>query len=163
MKIEREIEAVLNKQIGHEFESAYVYLALSAALGQTAYIGFAHWMRKQYEEELEHAMKLFDYIQGRQGCVQLKSFECPNYEIHQPLEAFKIAYDLEVANTKNIHAAYALALQKSDYPTQTFLHWYIDEQVQEEEDCQTFIAALELAKDCSCSLLSLDQKAGQRK
>jgi len=163
MKIEKEIEEVLNMQIYHEFVSAYAYLSLSAALGETAYVGFAHWMREQYEEELEHAMKLFDYIQGRQGHVILKSFECPNYTIKHPLEAFEIAYNLEVENTKNIDAAYALALRKNDYATQTFLHWYIDEQVQEESDCQKFIDALKLAKDCSCSLLALDQQAGQRK
>ena len=163
MKIEEEIEEILNTQIYHEFVSAYAYLSLSVALGKIAYAGFAHWMRKQYEEELEHAMKLFVYFQERQGHINLKSFECKNYNIKHPLEAFEIAYELEIGNTKNINAAYALALRKNDYATQTFLHWYIDEQVQEESDCQKFIDALKLAKDCSCSLLTLDQQASQRK
>ena len=113
MTLSTKLSEAFNAQVNAEMWSANLYLSMAVYFKKEALNGFASWMEKQAEEELEHAMKLFDYIQGRQGCVQLKSFECPNYEIHQPLEAFKIAYDLEVANTKNIHAAYALALQKN--------------------------------------------------
>lgn len=162
MKLENKIEAILNEQIKHEFESAYAYLSLATDLGTTPYNGFAHWMQKQYEEELEHAMRIYKYIQERQGRVQLHSFECPTYNVKTPLEAFQIAYKLEVEITERIHKAFALAVQQKDYPTEIFLQWFINEQVEEEEDCQKMIGALELAKDCSCSLLALDREAAQR-
>ena len=63
MKIEKEIEQILNEQITHEFEATYAYLGLSTALNDAGFPGFSHWMRKQYEEELTHAMKIIDYIQ----------------------------------------------------------------------------------------------------
>ncbi len=162
MKIDSIIEAALNEQMKHEFESAYAYLSLAADLGAAPYSGFAHWMKKQYEEELEHAMRIYKYIQERQGRVKLQSFECPTYNVQTPLEAFQIAYKLEVEITEHLHKAFALAIQQKDYPTETFLQWFINEQVEEENNCQTMIGALELAKDCSCSLFTLDHKAAQR-
>ena len=163
MKLDNALELVLNEQIKHEFESAYAYLSLATDLGATAYNGFAHWMLKQYEEELEHAMRIYKYIQERQGRVKLYSFECPTYAIKTPLEAFKIAYQLEIENTERIHKIIELALQKKDYPTEVFLQWFVNEQVEEEENCQQMIDTLELAKDCSCSLIALDREAAQRK
>ncbi len=162
MKIETAIEDILNKQIKYEFEAAYSYLGLAAALNTTPYVGFSHWMKKQYEEELTHAMKLYEYIQTRQGCVKLQNFDCPTYYLKTPLEAFQLAYDLEIENTRHIHEAYYLATQKEDLPTQILLQWFINEQVEEENNCQTFIEKLKLAQDCTCSLLALDQEAGKR-
>ena len=109
MKIEKKLEQILNEQIMHEFEAAYTYLGLSTALNDAGFPGFSHWMRKQYEEELTHAMKIIDYVQERGGSVKFQSFECPNFTLKCPCEAFKAAYDHEIKNTKYIHAAYALA------------------------------------------------------
>lgn len=162
MQIDKTIEEVLNLQIGYEFKSAFGYLSLAAALGKTHYSGFEHWMRKQYEEELEHAKKLYDYIEERQGHVQLTPIEINEYNISTPLEAFKIAYDLEIENTKHIHDAYALAVKNNDYPTQTFLHWFINEQTEEEKNCQDYIALLTAANNCEGSLFVLDREAKQR-
>ena len=162
MKIDSIIEAALNEQIKNEFESAYAYLSLATDLGATPYSGFAHWMKKQYEEELEHAMRIYNYIQERQGRVKLQSFECPNYNVQSPLEAFQIAYKLEVENTEGIHKAFALAVQQKDYPSEIFLQWFISEQVEEEDNCQKMIGALELAKDCLSALLALDREASRR-
>ena len=78
------------------------------------------------------------------------------------IQSFQIAYKLEVENTERIHKAFALAVQQKDYPTEIFLQWFINEQVEEEDNCQTMIGALELAKDCSSSLLALDREATQR-
>ena len=57
MNIGKEMEDILNRQICYEFKSAFAYLSLATALGKTHYSGFENWMRKQYEEELEHAKK----------------------------------------------------------------------------------------------------------
>ena len=162
MQIDKAIENALNEQIYYEFKSAFAYLSLATALGKTHYSGFEIWMRKQYEEELEHAKKIYDYIEERQGSVQLTNIEIPQYDISTPLEAFKIAYDLEIENTKHIHSVYALAMRNNDYPTQTFLHWFIDEQTEEEKNCQDFITILSAAKDCEGSLLMLDYEAKKR-
>ena len=60
------------------------------------------------------------------------------------------------------HKIFALTVQQKDYPTEIFLQWFINEQVEEEDNCQTMISALELAKDCSCSLFALNSEAAKR-
>ncbi|MCQ2955659.1 MAG: ferritin [Opitutales bacterium] len=164
MKIETDIELILNEQVRHEFESAYAYLGLYSALNALNFDGFAHWMRKQYREELEHADRLIDYIQSRQGVVKLQDFKVKNFTLKCPCEAFKIAYDLEVKNTKNIHRAYELAVKKHDYPTQVCLQWFITEQVEEEEQCSHYMdSAHRIATKGSLeAMLELDRIAGER-
>lgn len=164
MKIETDIELILNEQVRHEFESAYAYLGLCSALNALNFDGFAHWMRKQYREELEHADRLIDYIQSRQGVVQLQDFKVKNFTLKCPCEAFKMAYDFEVANTKNIHRAYELAVQKHDYPTQVCLQWFITEQVEEEEQCSRYMGLTHrIATDGNLqAMMELDRIAGER-
>lgn len=164
MKIETDIELILNEQVRHEFESAYAYLGLCSALNALNFDGFAHWMRKQYREELEHADRLIDYIQSRQGVVQLQDFKVKNFTLKCPCEAFKMAYDLEVANTKNIHRAYEFAVNKHDYPTQVCLQWFITEQVEEEEQCSRYMGLTHrIATDGNLqAMMELDRIAGER-
>ena len=165
MKIETDIELILNEQVRHEFESAYANLGLCSALNALNYDGFAHWMRKQYREELEHADRLIDYIQSRQGVVQLQDFKVKNFTLKCPCEAFKMAYDLEVKNTANIYRAYESALSKNDYPTLTrCLEWFINEQVEEEEQCCHWLEQVQRAaeKNCLHTMMELDRIAGER-
>ena len=164
MKIETDIELILNEQVRHEFESAYAYLGLCSALNALNYDGFAHWMRKQYREELEHADRLIDYIQSRQGVVQLQDFKVKNFILKCPYEAFKMAYDVEVSNTKNIHRAYKLAVEKHDYPTQVCLQWFITEQVEEEAQCSHYMELTRrIADDRNLhAMMELDRIAGKR-
>lgn len=164
MKIETDIALILNEQIHHEFESAYAYLGLYSALNALNFDGFARWMRKQYREELEHADRLIDYIQSRQGVVQLQDFKIKNFTLKCPCEAFKIAYDLEVKNTKNIHRAYEMAVKKHDYPTQICLQWFITEQVEEEQQCSHYMGLTHrIATDDNLqAMMELDRIAGER-
>jgi len=164
MKIETDIELILNEQVRHEFESAYAYLGLCSALNVLNYDGFAHWMRHQYREELEHADRLIDYIQSRQGVVQLQDFKVKNFTLKCPYEAFKMAYDVEVSNTKNIHRAYELAVKKHDYPTQVCLQWFITEQVEEEAQCSHYMELTRrIADDRNLhAMMELDRIAGKR-
>ena len=164
MKIQQDVEAILNEQLRHEFESAYAYLGLAAALQTAGFDGFAHWMKKQYEEELTHAMKIFEFIHERQGTVQLQNFECPNFSLECPCEAFQKAYEFEIKNTQNIHKAYEVALKAADYATLSFLEWFINEQVEEEAQCQRYVTDTHRAvkKGCLCTMMSLDREAGKR-
>ena len=164
MNIQQEVEAILNEQLRHEFESAYAYLGLAAALEPKGWSGFSHWMKKQYEEELTHAMKIFEYIHERQGTVRLQNFECPNFSLECPCEAFQKAYEFEIKNTQNIHKAYEVALKAADYATLSFLEWFIQEQVEEEAQCQSYVTDTHRAakhQDFGTMVL-LDREAGKR-
>lgn len=156
------IQAAINRQIQVEFQSAYIYLAMSARFEEMGFSGFAAWMRIQWEEETMHAMKLFEFVHQRGGVVTLEALEQPMVSFQTALEAFEEVLHHEQYVTEQIHALYGLAVKAQDYPLQTLLQWYIDEQVEEEEQARTIIDSLRLVGDSGQGLFLLDREMGQR-
>ncbi|MDX1531988.1 MAG: ferritin [Rhodothermales bacterium] len=156
------IQDAVNAQIQAEFASAYLYLALSARMEEQNLKGFAHWLRLQWQEETVHAMKLYDFLLQRGGRVALQTLEAPAAEAETPLAAFEQVLDHEQYVTRRINELYALALEENDYPLQTLLHWFIDEQIEEEEAAREIIDNLRLIGDAGSSLFLLDRELSQR-
>jgi len=162
MAMHPDVQAALNDQIRMELSSGYVYLAMAAEFESRAYDGFAHWMQLQAQEELEHAMKLFDYVNRRGGRVLLQAIECPPEEFGAPLDAFRSALEHEEAVTASIHRLYALAGEHGDIATQRELDWFVTEQVEEEENAGRAVDLLARAEDDPASILFLDREFGRR-
>jgi len=160
--MDKELLDALNTQLNREFHAAYLYLAMAAYFERENLKGFAKWMRAQANEELEHAMKFFDFINERNETVVLKPIEEPKQTWNSPLEAFKDAYEHEKKVSHYIHQIYELAQQKKDYPTQVFLHWFITEQVEEEDQTLQIVELLEKAGDNFAAILELDEQLGSR-
>lgn len=155
------IEAV-NGQIREEFESSYIYLAMSARFTTMNLPGAAAWMRQQAQEELLHAMKFFDFLVRRGAEPRLAAIAQPVVTFERPIEAFEKALAHERHITACIHALYDLAQKERDYPLQTLLHWFIDEQVEEEETATGIIDSLRLAGETGQGLFMIDRELGQR-
>jgi len=160
--IDPAVEQAVNDQIQAEFQSAYLYLAMSAHFENMNLKGFAHWLRLQWQEETQHAMKFFDFLLQRNGTVDLKALEKPEATFDQPIQAFELVLEHEQYITGRIHNLYDLATEKRDYPLQTLLHWFIDEQVEEEDAARTIIDTLRLIEDSSSNLFLLDRELGAR-
>ncbi len=156
------LQNALNEQIKYELFSAYVYLAMSAYSENQNLQGFAHWMRVQSQEELGHAMKFFDYINDRNGSVELQAIDQPPGEFQSPLDMFEQALDHERKVTAAIHRLYELAVTENDYPTQTFLQWFIDEQVEEEKAASQIVERLKMSAGNSAALLLIDRELAAR-
>ena len=156
------MQNAINDQIQAEFESAYLYLALSARMEQHNLKGFAHWLRLQWEEETQHALKLYDYLLQRDGVVQLKELATPTYTADTPLEIFELVLEHEQYITGRINDLYALAGEERDYASQTLLQWFISEQLEEEENARDIIDDLRLVGDAGASLFLLDRELSQR-
>ena len=133
------IQDAINDQIRAEFESAYFYLALSARMEEFNLKGFAHWLRLQWEEETQHALKFYDFLLHRDGVVELQALAQPDIQINTPLEAFELVLENEQDVTRRIHDLYALAVEERDYAFQTLLQWFIDEQVEEEKSAADLV------------------------
>lgn len=156
------IQKALNEQIGLELESAYAYLAMSAHLDNRNFEGFATWMRLQAQEELSHAMRLFDYMLER-GCpVKLPAIDAPTDKLDTPLETFEIALAHEEKVTASIHSLYDLAREHRDYATELQLQWFVTEQVEEEATASLAVEKLRRAGDDLPALLMLDAEFGSR-
>jgi ferritin len=156
------IQEAINDQIHHELHSAYVYLSMSAYLEAANFTGFAQWMRMQSKEEVLHGMKLFDYVNDRNGRVTLKALEQPPTNFKSVLDVFENALQHEMKVTRMIHSLYALATQENDYATQVALQWFINEQVEEEATATKMVDRLKIAGNDGTALLILDNEMGSR-
>ena len=152
----------LNDQIELELNSAYLYLGMAAYSEAQNLPGVGHWFRKQFEEETEHGMKIFKYVCARGGRVALGPVAKPKADFGSPLATFKEVLKHEQKVTAAIHALYEVALAEKDYACQTFLHWFIDEQVEEEKTVEEIIRQLEAVGDKAHLLLMVDHKLGER-
>ena len=157
-----EIEAALNKQLNWEQTAAQEYLAMAAYFEGASLRGFAKFMRKQAEEETEHAMRIFDHIFNRGGRAKAGAIPEPRGSFDSTKSVFESALARERSNTEGVHALYRLAVDTQDYATQTMLHWFIDEQVEEEQWCEEALAVLEMVGDNRSALLMLDKRYGEK-
>ena len=152
----------MNDQIQRELDSAYIYLSMAAYFDGLNMPGFAHWMKKQFQEEQEHAMKFYEYIYDRGGEVKLQPLTQPPVEFDSPLAAFEITLAHEKKITGHINDLYALAVAEKDYASQVLLHWYIEEQVEEEKNAGDILDILKKASGNFQALRMLDRELGQR-
>jgi ferritin len=160
--IKKKLEEAVNKQIQEEFQSAYQYLAFSAYFEEENLNGFAHWMQVQWQEEIDHAMKFYNHILRRGGSVELLAIDQPKVEAESTIEVFDKVLKQEQHVTKCIHELYDMAQQENDYPLETLLHWFIDEQVEEEEMAGEILDRLKMIGEHGPSLYLLDQEMGNR-
>ena len=156
------LEKTINDQIKNELYSAYLYLSMSAYLEANNLPGSARWMRLQYEEEVSHAMKLFDYIHDRGGRVVLQAIDQPAAEFGSLLDVFQKALEHEQKVTGMINRIYDLAVKENDYPTQIEMQWFITEQVEEEKSAGDIVDQLKMVGDHTPSLIMLDRHLGAR-
>lgn len=161
--ISRTMQDALNEQINKELFSSYLYLSMAAYFADKNLPGFAGWMRKQSDEEREHAMKLYEHLENRGGRVALKAIEAPKAEWTSNLEAFKEAAAHEAMISASIHALYETAQKEKDYPAQVMLQWFIGEQVEEEKNAAEIVAQLELIEERGTAVLMLDHRLAKRK
>ncbi|WP_456329618.1 ferritin [Archaeoglobus sp.] len=158
---EKMVEA-LNRQINAEIYSAYLYLSMAAYFDSIGLKGFSNWMRVQWQEELTHAMKMFDFISERGGRVRLYAVDEPPSNWNSPLAAFEQVYEHEVNVTKRIHELVELAMNEKDFATYNFLQWYVAEQVEEEASSLEIVEKLRLIGEDNRGLLFLDKELSLR-
>ncbi len=156
------IQDAINEQIKHEVESAYLYLSMSAYCESLQYSGVATWLRVQWQEELEHAMKLFKFVHERGGRVTLQGIEKPPAEFKSLLDVFQQVLTHEQKVTALINKLYELTLKEPDYASQIELQWFIKEQVEEEKNAGDIIQQLKMVGDNGTALIMLDRQLGAR-
>jgi ferritin len=156
------IQDAMNEQMKSEFYAAYQYLSMAAYCESENLPGFAHWMRTQAQEETLHAMKFYDFILDRNGRVVLQAVEEPVVEFGSPLEVFERALEHEQRVTAMINDLYGLAVRENDYASQTFLQWFVTEQVEEEKNAGDVVETLKMIGDRSEALFLLDRELGRR-
>ncbi len=144
MALSKNVEKVLNKQINAEFWSAYLYLSMSSFLDREGLSGFANWLKVQYQEENEHAMKIYEYVLERDGRVLLEPIQEVQHEWGGILELFEAVYEHEQKVTEMINNCVSVAMKEEDHATTSMLQWFVDEQVEEESNCRDILDKLRI-------------------
>ncbi len=160
--VNKKIQDAINNQINAELYSAYLYLALAAHYEENNLKGFASWLQQQAAEEVEHAMKFYNFLFDVGGKPELKAINQPPATFPDPVKAFSLAYEHEQKVTGMIHDLYALAQNEKDYAFEQFLTWFIDEQVEEESSTLEIVEMLRQVGDNASALYMLDRQLASR-
>ncbi|MDD3593888.1 MAG: ferritin [Candidatus Gastranaerophilales bacterium] len=158
----KRIEDALNQQINKEFYSAYLYLSMSAYCASIGLEGFANWMKVQYEEEVFHTMKIYNYLLDRKGKVILETIEKPDNEWINVIELFENVLKHEQFVTQSINHLMDIAIEEKDHATVSFLKWFVDEQVEEEVAAEAIIDKLKLIKGEGNGIFMIDKDLAAR-
>ncbi|QUS57783.1 ferritin [Pseudovibrio brasiliensis] len=162
MKLNTKVADALNQQINAELSASYVYLAVAAYFDSCELPGFAKWFRLHSKEETEHAMRIYDFIVKRDSRVTLEGISAPTVEFDSAQAAIELAMKMEVKVTEQIHALFDLAHEEKEYGTQNMLHWFLEEQIEEEDLFRRVFDQVKAAGNDRWHLLTLDDQMGQR-
>ena len=160
--IHKKMEKAINDQINSELYSAYLYFSMAAYFDSINLKGFSSWMRVQTMEEEAHVKKFYDYLSSRSGRVVLSKIAAPPSEWGSPLAAFEHVLEHEQMVTGRINDLVDLSVKLKDHATNSFLKWYVDEQVEEEESADGVIQSLKLNENNPGGLFMIDKELAQR-
>lgn len=160
--IDKKVTELLNDQINKEFYSAYLYLDMSNYFERRGLDGFANWYKIQAQEERDHAMLFYQYMQNNDCHVALLGIAQPDKEFKCDMDVLKAGLEHEEYVTSLINNIYAAAYEVKDFRTMQFLDWFIKEQGEEETNARDMITKMELFGNDPKSLYMLNQELAAR-
>jgi ferritin len=160
--IKKEVLSAMNAQINAESYSSYMYLSMAAYFENMGLSGFANWMKIQYQEEAAHALRFFNYVIERNGKVELKSIDQVPVEFGGIVDVFEKTLAHEIHVTELINNLMDIAVAASDHASQSFLKWFVDEQVEEEANVEKILATLKLINGQGDGIFMMDRELSQR-
>ena len=160
--MDAKVYELIDDQINKELLSAYLYLSFADYYEEEGLEGFANWYEIQAKEERDHALIFRNYLHEN-GCkVKLLAIDQPDKEFTTFLEPLEAALEHEKYVTSLINDIYTAALEAHDYRAQKFLGWFIDEQLEEEDNADTMITNMKLFGGDAKALYDLDQEYAAR-
>lgn len=160
--ISNKLQEMINNQINAELWSAYFYLSMSLDADSHGYRGVSNWFYIQSREELDHARILQKYLLAQECRVILKPIGKVQLEWKSPLEMFQDSLSQEKIVTRLIHDIMNQAQAEKDYATCSQLMWFVDEQVEEEDQCVDLVQRFTNASNAPCCFMQIDYDLQKR-
>ena len=157
-----QVHKLLNEQINKEFFSAYLYLDFSNYFKARGLDGFANWYLIQAQEERDHAMLFYQYLQNEGMEVTLEAIGKPDKELSSDLAVLNAGLEHERYVTSLINNIYSEAYASKDFRAMQFLDWFVKEQGEEETNAKDLITKMELFGSDARGLYLLNQELGAR-
>ena len=160
--MDKKVHELLNQQINKEFYSAYLYLEFSNYFEDRGLDGFANWYMIQAQEERDHAMLFYRYLQNENEKVTLEAIDKPTVTINEDMDVLKAGLKHEKYVTSLINDIYAAAHDVKDFRAMQFLDWFVKEQGEEETNANDLITKMELFGGDARGLYLLNQELKAR-
>ena len=160
--MDKKVHELLNQQINKEFYSAYLYLEFSNYFEDRGLDGFANWYMIQAQEERDHAMLFYRYLQNENEKVTLEAIDKPSVTINEDMDVLKAGLKHEKYVTSLINDIYAAAHEIKDFRAMQFLDWFVKEQGEEETNANDLITKMELFGSDARGLYLLNQELKAR-
>jgi len=160
--LSEKLHDALNAQVNAELWSAYLYLSMSLDAESKGLKGVANWFFIQFREEQDHARIFMNYILSRDAEVKLAPIAEVRTSWASPLEMFRDTLEHEKKVTAMIHNLAAIASDDRDFASSNKFVWFIDEQIEEEENARGMIQAFEAVEDNKFGLYMLDKELSSR-
>ena len=157
------MQDALNTQIAKEMYSSNLYLSMAGYYYTLNLNGFANWMRVQAQEEMVHALKLYDYLAARGGHAKISNIDEPPSQWASPMAAFEASFEHEKMVTNSINSLADLAIKEGDHATSILLQWFVTEQVEEEANVNDVLERLKMMGDFKGGLFMVDGELKQRR
>jgi len=160
--ISKKMQTAIDEQINAEIWSAYLYLSMSAYFERQNLRGFANWTKIQWQEEITHAIKFFDFVHSRGGQVILKPIAAVPADWKNAIEVFSETLKHEQHVTALINNLANIAVEEKDHATNSMLQWFIAEQIEEEANAEQILVQLKMIGDNGYGMLMLDRELAAR-
>ena len=160
--LSKELHEAMNQQVNAEFWSAYLYLAMSMDAEAKGYKGIANWFYIQFREEQDHARIFMNYMNSRDAAVTLLPIAEVKTSWDSPLDMFKDTLEHEKKVTAMINNLVCIATKDNDYASKNALIWFVNEQVEEEENARDLIHSFEAIEGNKYGCYMLDKELQSR-
>lgn len=160
--LSKELQKALTTQLNREYHSAYIYLGMSVYCSKEGYNGAASWFLIQYQEEIAHGMKMFQYLEDQDAEISLPDIKGVKVDFKSMLDVFEKSLVHEQFMTKNLNNLSDMAMKDKDHATYNLLQWYVTEQVEEEATVKEIIDNIKLIGDNGYGLYTIDKELASR-
>ena len=160
--LDKKVAKLLNEQINKEFYSAYLYLEFANYYAEKGLEGFSNWYEIQAQEERDHAMLFYRYMQNNNEKITLEAISKPDADFKELADPLKEGLKHEEYVTALINTIYAAAQEVNDFRTTQFLDWFVKEQGEEETNANNLITKMELFGHDPKGLYMLDNELSAR-
>jgi ferritin len=160
--ISKQMSKAINEQINKELFSAYLYLGMSGWAERNGLPGAGNWFFVQTQEELAHIQRFYQYLLRQGASLSLEAIAKPEQVYKSALDLFEKGLAHEKFVTASINGLVDLAVKEKDHATEVFLQWFVNEQVEEEENGNRIIDQLKLAGPAGGGLFMIDRELATR-
>jgi len=155
--LKAKVEKALNEQIHKEIFSSQLYLSMASWCEVNGYAGCASWLYEQADEERLHMLKIFKYVNDRGGRAIVTGIDQPQAEFQSAKEIFEKVLEHEMFISASINDLVGVCVDEKDFTTNSFLQWYVNEQIEEESTAKTLLDQLNLLGDDKAKMYLFDR------